>query len=67
MTKLWAVIGYTIDHQRNTKIFVSKIVVAENETDAIHFVMLNCNSNSFQTISIDSFDLENGMIFDLNT
>jgi hypothetical protein len=45
MTKLWHVFGYAIDHQTNTKTFISKIVAAENETDAIRFTMLACNSN----------------------
>lgn len=67
MTKLWHVFGYTINHQWNTKTFVNKIVAAENETDAISFVMLSCDSNSFQSISVNSFNLENGMIFDPNT
>ena len=66
MVKLWHVFGYINNgaHQYVAKSFISKIVAAEDEKEAILTTMIACHSDSFQTISADEFEIENGMIFD---
>jgi hypothetical protein len=67
MVKLWHVFGYTTNcaHQYTAKSFISKIVAAEDEKEAILTMMLACHNDSFHTISATEFELEDGMVFDL--
>lgn len=67
MVKLWHVFGYTINraYQYDAKSFISKIVAAEDEKEAILTLMLACHTNSFQTINAVEFELEDGMVFDV--
>jgi len=68
MVKLWHVFGYAIKcaNQYTAKSFISKIVAAEDEKEAILTTMIACHSDSFQTISAVEFELEDGMVFDLH-